>query len=220
MAKKQYEQAKELFVQILSIDPDNAQVAAWRKEIDAFEEGVQLAKQQKQIEADINKHAWEIYKGAMNLKKAGKYHKAIETFQNAIDVGPSDKKLKPAALKMIASCKAIIIGLRDPVLADAKKAEDAGDLPTAFTLYTKATHIDPPYPIGYAGIHRIKGVLHERAKAVYIEAVLAESYSDFNSARKFYQQVLTIAPIDDIYHERAERKLAHYDLMPPEAPPQ
>ena len=87
---------------------------------------------------------------------------------------------------------------------------DAGELPKAFNLYKRATVIDPPHQAGYAGMNRIRGILHDRAKMVYTEAVLAESYSDFINAKAKFKECLEFAPQDDIYHDRAQRKLSHY----------
>ena len=53
-------------------------------------------------------------------------------------------------------------------------------------------------------------MLHERAKAIYTEAVLAESYSDFATAKAKFQECLKAAPPGDSYHDRAERKLSYY----------
>ncbi|MGK5086268.1 FHA domain-containing protein [Bdellovibrionota bacterium FG-2] len=210
MGKKQYEQAKELFAQVLEIDPDNTLIAGWRKEIEAFEEQTKQEEMQKQVQTDINKHAWDVYREAMALRKVGKFHSAIEVFQKAIDVGASDKKVHTQAKAMIQGCRQAIRDLRDPVLKEAQGLETSGDLPKAFALFKKATHIDPPHKEGYAGMERIRGVLHGRAKGIYTEAVLAESYSDFTTARKKFHEVLEVAPNDDVYHERAQRKLANY----------
>jgi pSer/pThr/pTyr-binding forkhead associated (FHA) protein/tetratricopeptide (TPR) repeat protein len=210
MDKKNYEQARELFTQILSLDPDNPTVAHWRQEIESYEEQIRLAQQQKQVQSDINKHAWGIYQEALSLKKLGKYHSAIATFQKAIDIGASDEKILFLAKKMMAQCRAIIRKLRDPILEEAKKLEETGEFPKAFALYRKATRIDPYHPAGFAGMSRIRGILHDRAKTIYSEAVLAESFSDFAGAKKLFQDCLAVAPQDDIYRERALRKLGHY----------
>jgi pSer/pThr/pTyr-binding forkhead associated (FHA) protein/tetratricopeptide (TPR) repeat protein len=219
MKKKNYEQAKELFTQVLSIDPDNAEVTNWRKEIDAYEEQIRLEEQQRQVQKDINLHAWDVFKEAADLKKRGKYHSAISTFQKVLDIGASDPKLLPLTKKMIGICYSTIRRLRDPVLKEAKQQEDSGEFSKAFTLYKKATKIDPPHPTGYAGMNRIRGILHERAKVIYTEAILAESFSDFTTAKKLFNECLQVAPHDDIYYERAQRKLAHY-FKKEEAPPQ
>ena len=210
MQGKQYEQANELFAQISVLDPDNAQVAAWKKEIEEIEEKKRLDQQTKNVQAEINKHAWEVLNEGLALKKAGKFHSEIEVFGKVGDIGASDGKVVGMAVKQAALCRAAIRGRRDPVLAEAKKAEGAGDLPKAFALYKKATAIDPPHPAGYAGMARIRDELHNRAKVIYTEAVLAEGYSDFKTAKAKFKECLEMAPHDDIYHERAERKLTRY----------
>ena len=53
-------------------------------------------------------------------------------------------------------------------------------------------------------------VLHDQAKIIYTEALIAESYSDFSVSKKMFEDCLRIAPTDDVYHGRAQRKLAHY----------
>lgn len=210
MQAKKYDEAKELFSQVLAIDPDNADVASWKKEIEAYEEQRRIEAQALQVQKDINKHAWDVYREGLVLKKQGKYHSAIPVFQKVIDIGASDKSVIDLSKKMIAVCKDTIRKQRDPILAEAKQAEDAGDFSKAFNLYKKATRVDPPHPAGYQGMNRIRGVLHEKAKAIYTEAVLAESFSDFTTARKLFKDCLSVAPEDDIYHERSLRKLARY----------
>lgn len=210
MEKKEYEQARELFPQLIAIDPENVEVAAWRKEIEQFEEDRKLKEAEKQVQSEINQRAWEVYKDALAIMKQGKFHSAITAFQKVHDIGASDDRAKRAADKKIAACRQAIRDRREPVLAEALEAEKAGDFGKAFKLYRRATVVDPPHPAGYAGIERIKGVLHDRAKVIYTEAVLAESYSDFAQAKAKYQQILTFAPEDDTYYGRAKRKLSHY----------
>lgn len=210
MDKKQYEQARELFAQISVLDPDNERIAAWKKEIEDFEEKKRLDEQTRNVQAEINKRAWEVYGEALALKKAGKFHSAIEVFGKVGDIGASDRKVTALAVRQAAACRAAIRNRRDPVLAEAKQSEEAGEFPKAFALYKRATVIDPPHPAGYKGMARIRDILHQRAKVIYTEAVLAEGYSDFGTAKKKFKECLETAPADDIYHERSLRKLGRY----------
>ncbi|MGZ3708519.1 MAG: FHA domain-containing protein, partial [Bdellovibrionota bacterium] len=116
MEKKEYEPARDLFTQILAIDPDNTVVAGWRKEIEEYEEKKRLEEQQKLVQGEINKRAWEVFKEGMILKKKGKYHTAIDAFGKIPDMGASDKKILPLARLEIARCRAAIKARRDPVL--------------------------------------------------------------------------------------------------------
>ncbi len=210
MDKKHYEQAQELFAQITVLDPENTAVGAWKREIEEYEESKRLDAQAKQVQEEINKRAREIYNEGVALRKQGKFHSAIDVFGKVGDIGANDASLAQKAKKMISFCRAAIKARREPVLAEAQTAETAGELPKAFDLYKQATLIDPPHKAGYAGMNRIRGILHDRAKLIYTEAVLAESYSDFALARKKFKECLDVAPVDDIYYERATRKLARY----------
>lgn len=210
MEKRQYEQAKEVFSNLLGIDPDNSFVPVWRKEIERYEEEVRFKEQQTRVQREINKEAAEVFKQGIVLKKQGKYYSAIATFGKIKDMGASDKPLIRKAQNLITQIYAIIRNRRDPLLAEAKRLEEGGEFPEAFKLYRRAIKIDPRHSEGYAGINRIKSVLHERAKTLYTEAVLAESYSDFDNAIKLFQSCIDTAPSDDIYHERGKRKLSKY----------
>jgi pSer/pThr/pTyr-binding forkhead associated (FHA) protein/tetratricopeptide (TPR) repeat protein len=210
MNKKQYEQAREIFNKLLALDPDNPRVSEWKKEIEDWEEKQRLADQERQIRKEINDRSWGIYKRGVALKKQGKYHTAIAVLSKVIEDGATDKRLSALARKAIASCRAIIASRRGPLMAEGEQAEHAGEFKRAYDLYLKALRIDPAHRPAAAGIERVRGVLHDRAKAAYTEAVLAESYSDFDTAKNKYRDILNVAPYDDIYYERAQRKLGHY----------
>jgi tetratricopeptide (TPR) repeat protein len=210
MEKKQYDQARELFPQLLSIDPDNATIAAWQKEIAAYEEQKKLQEQQKQVQSDINSHGWTLFREAMDWKKKKKYFAAIGVFQKIIDIGVSDQKLVQLSKKMMDLSYAVIRRMRNSVLKMAKEKEDASEYRLAFKYYKSAARIDPRNPSGFAGMNRIRGILHDKAKALYAEAILLESFSDFDAAKKIFKQCQDVAPEDDIYYDRAKRKLAHF----------
>lgn len=210
MAKKEYEQARELFAQILALDPENQSVEKWRAELEEFEEAKRVAQEQKLAQAEINNQAWAIYKEGVALTRRGKYHSAISVFDRIKEVGATDRRVLKYAERQILKARYAIKRRREPVLEQARQAEGAGEFASAYKLFEKATRVDPPHPEGYAGMKRVRGVLHDRAKILYTEAVLAESYSDFGTAKKKYQEIVSTAPKDDIYFERAERKLARY----------
>lgn len=210
MARKLYEQARERFTEITILDPDNQAVAKWRQQLEEIEENKRLVEQQKAVQAEVNRQAWTIYREGVARYNQQKYQIAIGVFARVKEIGASDSKLLSQTNAMIAKSRAELKGLRDPILAEAKEAEAAGEHVKAYQLFRKATQIDTMHPEGYAGMNRIKGFLHERAKALYTEAVLAESYSDFVMAKRKFQECLTTAPRDDVYYERAQRKLARY----------
>ena len=52
-----------------------------------------------------------------------------------------------------------------------------------------------------------------------VRAVVAESYSDYKTAKEKFQEVLKLAPKDSLYFERAKRKLNRYVQMRDEGSP-
>ncbi len=125
-------------------------------------------------------------------------------------MGATDKKVTAMASRRIAQSRAAIAAKREPIMQEATQLEESGELAKAFQLYEKAAQVDPTHRAAHAGMDRLKGILHDRAKGLYTEAVLAESYSDFAVAKKKFEECLSTAPRDDIYYERAQRKLSHY----------
>ncbi|MEK7691839.1 MAG: FHA domain-containing protein, partial [Bdellovibrionota bacterium] len=210
MEKKQYEQAKNSLSEILAIDPDNAQVALWQKEIQDFEDLKASAEQESKVQSELNKRGWDVYSAAAALRKKGKCHSAMRVSRSIANVGALDRKLMRKAKGLIAECNTFIASKRDPILASAEELEQAGDLGGAFKKYQLASRVDPPHPDGPKGMERVRGVLHEKARLLYTEAVLSESYSDFVNAKKRFKEILAGTPDDDVYFERAKRKLSNY----------
>lgn len=210
MSKRQYDQAKETFGEILSVDPDNASVSGWKVEIEAWMEEQSRIQQEKQVQEEINKRAWDTFNEGFDLHKAGKFRQAIEIYKKIPELGTDDPSLLKKYLTMIKTCQNSIRDLRDPFLKRAKALELEGDLAQAFREYQSATEVDPLDSGGWAGMDRIRDVLNDRSKILYTEAVIAESYSDFKTANAKFKEILKMAPDGSLYHQRAARKLQSY----------
>jgi pSer/pThr/pTyr-binding forkhead associated (FHA) protein/tetratricopeptide (TPR) repeat protein len=210
MEKKQYEQAKESFSEILSIDPDNGNVASWKKEIEAWTEEQDRIQKEKEVQEEINKRAWDTYNEGFELHKDGKYRDAIDLYKKVAELGANDAVLLKKAATMIRTCLDSIRELREPHLKRAKEFELNGDLASAFKEFKTATEIDPPNPEGWSGMDRIRDVLTERSKILYTEGVIAESYSDFKTAHDKFTAILKTAPEGSLYYQRAQRKLRSF----------
>jgi len=219
MTKKQYNLAKESFSEILSIDPDNVNVADWTKQIEAWTEEQDRIEKEKQVQEEINKRAWDTYNEGFELHKSGKYREAIELYKRVEELGANDGVLLKKVATMIKTCLDSIRELREPHLRHARELEKNGELAPAFKEFQTATEVDPPHPDGWAGMDRIRDVLTERAKIMYTEAVIAESYSDFKTAYTKYNEILKMAPEGTLYFQRAQRKLGSYLNFHPEETP-
>src|SRR5690606_12496290 len=138
---------------------------------------------------ESNNRAWEMYRDAMAVKKSGRYHTAIAEFAKIADIGAADARPGRNARAQIAAWKKPIADRRGPVAAEAKAAAENNAGANAIQLSRTASKIAPPHPAGHAGMGRIRSILHEKSKVLYTEAVLAESYSDFATARKRFEEV-------------------------------
>jgi pSer/pThr/pTyr-binding forkhead associated (FHA) protein/tetratricopeptide (TPR) repeat protein len=210
MAQKKYDAAKETFSEILSIDPENATVAEWKKEIEAWMEEQSRLEQERLVQEEINKRAWDTYNEAFDLHKAGRYREAIPVYRKISELGANDEGLLKKVKTMIKTCQDSIRDLREPHLRKAKELEAARDLAAAFKEFQIATEVDPAHPDGWAGMERIRDVLTDRAKILYTEAVIAESYSDFKTAHAKFNEIMKMAPEGSLYYQRAQRKLQSY----------
>ncbi len=215
MIKKQYSEARDLMSQILTVDPENAQVAKWKAEIQEYESSLRDEAEKNRVRLMLEEQLSATFKEAKSYQSKGKCYSAISIYEKMIQTlvdanGMHDPKLLRLAKRSIHACKVWIAKRREPLLQAAKQKEDAGDLPSAYKLYEKATIADPHHRAGFEGMSRIRGVLHDRAKLAYTEAVLAESYSDFATAKRKFKECLEVAPREDIYLKRAESKLSHY----------
>ena len=119
-------------------------------------------------------------------------------------------KVNALAKKEIARCHASIARVLGPMLAEARQSEDSGDFVAAIQSYEKALAFEPGTALAEQGVGRLRTILHDRAKTLYVEAILAESYSDFGVAQKKFKECLSTAPPEDVYRDRAQRKLSHY----------
>lgn len=214
MESKQYEEAKEKFAEILSLDPDHPRIAEWKQQLEEFEEQKRIAAQRQAVLAEINSRARARLSDGLALTRKGRWYESIPIFREVLEMQPTDRAMIQAARGRIAAARSWIRARRDPLLAEAAQLEKEKQYAAAYKLYQQAAKVDPEHSAGPKGMRRIRSVLHAQSKALYTEAVLAESYSDFETAERKYRAVLDTAPEDDLYHERAQRKLARFVRFP------
>jgi pSer/pThr/pTyr-binding forkhead associated (FHA) protein/tetratricopeptide (TPR) repeat protein len=210
MHAKKFDAARDLFSQILALDPENKAVGGWQHELQEQDEERRIEAQKKMVQQEVNRQAWELYKKGVALRKEGASRAAIQVFGNVGKIDSIDRRPAGLAKRGIASIEEEIRQVLAPLMADAKQADDAQDYVKAMQGYEAALKIEPDSKEAGAAIDRIRGILHERAKVLFTEAIIAESYSDFSGARKKFQDCRQMAPTDDIYRARCERKLARY----------
>ncbi|MCC7441628.1 MAG: FHA domain-containing protein [Bdellovibrionales bacterium] len=216
MAQKAFDQAEPVFGQVLALDPENQVVLAWQREIQKHREELAEKERDLEIQAQINQNAKDLLAEGIALKEKGKIWEAIEKLGKVKEINASDRSIAADAETKIEEIRSEIKAKLDPLIAQAKDKEAASELGEAYRLFDEATKIDPRDKQGFEGMDRIRAVLNDQAKAKYVEAVVAESYSDFAVSKRIFEEIVKSAPPGTLYHERAKAKLRRYIVLPPE----
>jgi pSer/pThr/pTyr-binding forkhead associated (FHA) protein len=222
MDRKQYLQAQILFSEILSRDPENALVARWRAEIREVEEKKAQEARALQLREEINARAVQALASAQGVARTQGCRAAIPLYRAVSEIPATNEKPGRSAKAAIAQCAESIRAAREPLIEEATQLEQAGEFSKAFAKFKEASKIDSLDARPTQGMNRIRQILNSKAKVTYTEAVLAESFGDYQLARNKYEETLAIAPDEDVFHQRAQRKLERWkgklDLLGPRSP--
>jgi len=208
--QKEYDVAKSLFPDLLSLDPNSDKIRGWESLIQSELDKIKKDDEAKRVAKVMNERVWSAYRSAQAYQKSGQCLTAIQLFQEVLELQATDKRPFTMARNGIRSCKNWIKNKREPLLAKAKELENAGDLAGSYRIFAQVNKIDPGNVFAVAGMSRVRDILHNRAKVLFSEGLVAETFSDFDGAFKKYEETLSIAPEEDEYYGRALRKLKRY----------
>lgn len=215
MKKKKYAQAEKLFPEIQQMDPENADVAKWIEEIQDHNAKVAETKRVEEVKRIANDDAKKAIAAADQLKVDGQYLKAIAAYQDPRIAAAPNPEWGSLAKAGIQECLSKIDEIRSPLMQEAKQSEELQNYKQAYDQFKQALAVDGKFQPAIDGMDRSRKALQAKAKDAYIEAILAESYSDFDMAIRKFKEVLTIVPEDDLYYERATRKLGRLSFHKP-----
>ncbi|MBN21634.1 MAG: hypothetical protein CL678_10145 [Bdellovibrionaceae bacterium] len=212
MSEKKFSDAQALFPEILALDPENVLVSRWQREIERYQVQKEEEANRKKIQDEINSNAWKVYKKAKREMKKERYLNAISIFKQVLSLRATDQSVNRASKKGIRDSNQLILEKITPLIESARQYESAGEYQFAFKTYQSAKRLYPYHNEASDGLERTRKILHEKAKLIYTEAVIAESYSDFSEAKQKFSTVLSVAPEGDEYIERAKRRLGKYSI--------
>lgn len=202
--------ARQIFNQVLEMDPNNFDIPLLKSEIDAWEK----EEERKKIEAAQLKAERERKEKALKpgknywLKK--EWYKAVLELEKFMDIDEMDDDLIQEGTKMLEDAQENLKSIVDPMIGKARSLVEGQDLKGAYEEYKKVLKYDPSHAESLNEINRIKELLNIRARKVYREAILSESLSLFEQAKEKYQELQQIAPADSEYYKKATEKLKEY----------
>lgn len=221
LLEKKYDEAVEMFPKIVELDPENANIEKWQAQVDSYVEKKKQEEAQKQLKIRMTAQAAGVLDDATALLNDKKYRQSINKFIGGLVINPVEDVVREKLQQGIEKAKEELETEMNPLLADAKQKEDLKEYAQAFKLFEKASVLDPEATAPKEGMERIRDTLHAKAKGLYTEGLLNESYSDFETAKQKFQETKDTAPTDDIYYQKAVSKLRKFELLHlafPEAP--
>ncbi|MBU6153042.1 MAG: FHA domain-containing protein [Bdellovibrionales bacterium] len=203
MEQKKYDEAEAIFPEIELLQPENTMVANWRKRIQEENEALERAKEEAAKFEKRQKEIREEYKAALKTFEEKNYFGALDRFDALLTREGLPAGLVAQVKGDIRKVENAIAAERDPLIEKGKGFEKEEKYTEAYQAYYQASKVDPTDHEAPAGMNRIRGVLTSRAKGIYSEGVIAESFSDFDLAERKYREVLQVVPVDNEYFVKA-----------------
>lgn len=206
-------EAKDVFAKVLEKDPDNASILRLRQEI---EEREHLKVVQEEAKRDLEfkeKQFSLILQQAKRLLKQQDYYGSIDKAEEANVLFGTDAKKSAQALALSKKARLELQGKLDPFLSAGKQALASHDWTKARDAFSKAIQIDDKNEIAKQGLETVRIQLSEVARKIYIDAIVAESVSDFTQARMKFKECLEQSVEGDLYYGRCSRKYQRLEMI-------
>ena len=213
MDQKKYKDAEGIFPEIELLQPDNSVVANWRKRIIEETEKSDAERKEKERIEKLAREAWAEYEAAAKILAEKKYFDALDRYDAILTREGVEPKLATIVKEDIKKAEDAIASERDPLVEQGKQFEREEKYSEAYKSYLNAAAVDPTDPEPTAGMNRIRGILNARAKSIYSEGVIAESFSELDVAEKRYREVLEVVPVDNDYFKKASSRLAKLTVL-------
>ncbi|MBI2606597.1 MAG: FHA domain-containing protein [Deltaproteobacteria bacterium] len=205
-------EAREVFVRVFEFDPENATALRLKQQLDEKAERAKRDEEERANIAEKRGKLLELIGEGRKLLAKGKYYAVMDRMQDAPTIGLNDPKLMGQARALIVRAKTELKNKAQPFVDEGTRELAAGNYPRARDAFYKALKIDYKQKQALAGIERIREELHRRAQAIYTEGVIAESVSDFETAKARFKECLEQSMPDDVYYGRCLRKSRRFQL--------
>ena len=206
-------EAKDLFARILEKDPENPTILRLRQTLEERAQAAAAAEAAAKEKEFKKKQLEGTLKEGQDLLAAGKFYEVIEKMGDALPVFADDPTMTKQAKEMIETAKSTLKANTLPHLDKAKSLFDSGEFLPAREEYYQALKVDSRNWPAREGLGKIKEVLHERSRRIYIDAAVAEGVSDYRTAKVKYKECLDQAMREDSYYGMCSRKYKRFELV-------
>lgn len=208
--KKNFQLAKNLFTEIMKLDPENYDVPQMKLEIDAFEAEKKRKEEEERRKVEVRNKMVAQLAPSKKFYMSKDWYRSIIKLQQFLQITPMDDDLVKEATTMLENSKNSLNDQIIPLLAKARSLGEGEDLKGAYEIYSKVLFHDPGNSEAIEEMGRIKELLHFRAMKIYRHAIISESLSLFDDAKEKFQEVQQISPTDSEYYKKATEKLSEY----------
>ncbi|MGE4234485.1 MAG: FHA domain-containing protein [Bacteriovoracia bacterium] len=198
---------------ILEKDPENASALRINQMIQEKADRQKTEEAQKRDHDFKKRQLEQLVEEGRKLLVEEKFYEVMEKMPEAPNIGINEPDLLKEALELIQKAKDLLALKVKPVLEEADQALANEDYARARDAFYKALEIDYKNEVAKAGLAKITDILHDKAHAIYMEAIVAESVSDFKTAKSKFRECLDQSMPDDIYHGRCQRKYKRFELI-------
>lgn len=206
-------EARELFAKVLEKDPENAAILRLRQQLDERENQSKAAEEAKREGEFKRKKLEGTLQEGRDLFAKGAYYDVIEKMSDALLLFSSANDLASQAQELIDKSREALQSKSKPHLDAAETALGQSDYTGARDHFYKALKVDSRNAQAKRGLAKIKDILHDRSRKIYIEASVLEGVSDFMGARAKYKECLDQAMQGDSYYGMCSRKFRRFELL-------
>ncbi|MBI3556597.1 MAG: hypothetical protein HY074_10075, partial [Deltaproteobacteria bacterium] len=206
-------EAKDLFAKILEKDPENPTILRLRQTLEERAQAAAAAEAAAKEKEFKKKQLEGTIKEGQDLLAAGKYYEVIEKMGDALVLFANEEEMAKQANGMIEEAKNTLKTKTQPHLDKGKSLFDSGEYLPAREEYYQALKVDNRNWPAREGLGKIKEVLHERSRRIYIDAAVAEGVSDYKGAKLKYKECLDQAMKEDSYYGMCSRKYKRFELV-------
>ncbi|HLB58920.1 MAG TPA: FHA domain-containing protein, partial [Bdellovibrionota bacterium] len=210
--REQYEKAEESFLKVLELDPGNSE---GKRLLDLARAHLPASENREIASVPATKastdQAEELMQQGHKLYQEGKLREAIEAWNGVLRLeGENMLSYYAKAERAIDEAERSIEREYAPLISQARAYFQAGDYENARRTAEALLAKDPQHAEAQELIAEVSFHLHEKAKALFTEAVIDESLGYLDAAKQRFEQILQTVTIDDEYFAKAQIHLRKY----------